>query len=66
MSIHDKEILTEPEAAEYIGVQVKTLQNWRYIGEGPKYFEPRYRVIRYKKQDVLTWLTSGQTKVAPI
>lgn len=28
--------LREPEAAEYLGVEVKTLRNWRYAGTGPR------------------------------
>ena len=64
--INEIEVLNEEQAAKYLGVATKTLQGWRYAAEGPKYFEPRYRVIRYKKEDVLKWLTSAQTKVDPI
>lgn len=57
-----KELLNEQQAAEFLGVKPKTLQAWRYNQEGPKYFEPRPRVIRYFKLDLLDWLEGNSQK----
>jgi len=52
------DILTQWEAAQLLSLSEKTLQAWRYKGEGPKFLEPRPRVIRYLRSDVIEWLTS--------
>lgn len=39
-------VLREKEAAEVLGVSVKTLQSWRFYGEGPKYLKLG-RSVRY-------------------
>ena len=41
--------LTESEAAEYLGVAVQTLRNWRHLRKGPPYLKlspgPRGRIV---------------------
>lgn len=38
----------EDQTAEYLTIQVKTLQNWRSQGRGPTYYKVG-RCIRYRK-----------------
>jgi excisionase family DNA binding protein len=55
-------LLSVTELAEYLGVPVTTLYQWRYRGEGP----PGFRVgrhIRYRWQDILDWI-EGQLQDA--
>jgi excisionase family DNA binding protein len=43
------------ELAAYLGVPVKTVYEWRYLGVGP----PGYRIgryVRYRPIDVDSWL----------
>lgn len=49
-------VLTEQEAAEFLAVALKTMQTWRYKQNGPRYLEPRPRVIRYLESDLILWL----------
>lgn len=43
------------EVAEYLGVPVRTLDQWAYRGVGPRYSKVgRYR--RYRWEDVEKWL----------
>lgn len=52
--------ITEKEAAEILGVAMRTLQNWRMIEKGPKYYIlPHYR-IRYLKTDLLEWTENNK------
>lgn len=57
-----KNLLTPRQAAEYLGVHLGTLANWRYKGEGP----PAVRIgrgrghWRYRPEDLEAWLTSRQ------
>ncbi|MEX1133970.1 MAG: helix-turn-helix domain-containing protein [Acidimicrobiia bacterium] len=48
-------LLSVQDLADYLGVPVTTLYQWRYRREGP----PGFRVgrhIRYRWQDVLDWI----------
>ncbi len=53
---HDVDLLLSPaELADYLGVPVQTVYQWRHRGEGP----PGYRVgrhVRYRWSDVQAWL----------
>lgn len=41
------------EAAEILGVSVGTLQRWRKDEANLKYYQPKNRLVRYKKTEVL-------------
>ena len=57
MAVARGQSLARPEeVAEAIGVEVKTLANWRSQGKGPKYRKPGGKVIRYAWADVNAWL----------
>ena len=55
-------LLAELHAAELLGVSSRTLQAWRCRNEGPP-FVRMGRAVRYRRQDLLTWVT--QNTVAP-
>lgn len=55
-------ILTQVQTAELLNISIKTLQAWRYKGEGPKFYKPRPGVIRYYMKDVIAWLESKNQK----
>lgn len=42
--------------AEYLGVEYRTLEHWRYRGIGPPYYRLSERRIRYKLSEVQHWL----------
>jgi hypothetical protein len=48
------------ELAEFYGVNPGTPEQWRFRGEGPRYFQPPgTRRVWYAERDVLLWLASG-------
>jgi excisionase family DNA binding protein len=54
MERHDR-LVNVQELADYLGVPVATLYQWRYRGEGP----PGFRVgrhVRYRWQDIQDWV----------
>ena len=54
-------LLTVAELADYLGVPVATLYQWRYRGEGP----PGFRVgrhLRYRWSDIQQWI---ETRLEP-
>jgi hypothetical protein len=53
-------LLTEAEAARFLGYSVRALQNWRTRGgldpesRGPRYIGRR-RAVRYRRRDLIAW-----------
>lgn len=52
--------MTRQEAAEYLGVSVRTLSTWACTGGGPAYSLPRPRMARYHKDDLDQWLLASK------
>lgn len=50
-----KRLLDVPEAAEYLGLSISTLNKWRCYGEGPV-FVKMGRAIRYRISDLDTYI----------
>jgi len=62
-------LMNEKEAAKYLGLSARTLQNWRNRGDGPKFLRISRRAVRYRQEHLDDWLegfvegsTSGMTK----
>jgi len=52
--------LSGDEVAELLGVHSNTMNQYRFRGEGPRYFSPPgTRRVWYAELDVLRWLASG-------
>ena len=51
--------LTEHEVAKLIGVNVKTLRNWRVRGLGPKYLKYHNKLVRYRLAEIISWQESN-------
>jgi len=54
--------LSETEAAQYLGLSVKTLRRWRFGRTGPIYAKLNSKLIRYAKSDLDDWIS--QQKVS--
>lgn len=54
----DQHILTIPETAALLKVTRVTLTNWRRSGAGPPFVVMGTKSIRYRRQDVESWLES--------
>jgi hypothetical protein len=53
-----EEYLTKEQAANYLGVQVRRLERWRYLRKGPAfYYGPNgpKSGVRYLKEDLDEW-----------
>ena len=49
-------LLTETEAAKILGFSIRTLQNWRYRGGGPRFVRVSRTCVRYRRQDLEAWI----------
>jgi len=54
-NLKDEPLLTPHDVAEFLGVPVKTLANWRSARSGPLFLRVGAHV-RYRPADVQSWL----------
>lgn len=57
MTRETKTILTREECAERLNISVRTLDRWRYTGEGPAFLKMN-RTVRYEESDIENFLHS--------
>lgn len=55
---YQEALLTERQAAAFLGYKVKTLQKWRVTGEGPVYISVSRRSVRYRRRDLIAWVNA--------
>ena len=55
-------LLTESEAAEYLGISKKTLQRWRFSRRGPNYVRVAGKLIRYHQVVLDMWMDQQTIK----
>ena len=55
----DDKLLTEKQAAEFLNIGLRTLQRFRYAGEGPVFYQVG-GAIRYSMDDLRTWLEQNK------
>jgi hypothetical protein len=48
-------LIDEKDAAAFIGVSVRQMQNLRYRGGGPRFIKLSRRCIRYRRRDLQAW-----------
>jgi len=58
-------LLTAEEVAEVLKVRVETLNQWRWLGKGPRAIKSGRRFLRYRPADVEAWLDSQAEKTPP-
>ena len=64
-NLHERRRLAASEAAAYIGVSLKTLQNWRFIGGGPPYLKINSRKTVYDTATSTSGSTSAGSRRPP-
>jgi excisionase family DNA binding protein len=56
-------LLSTEEVAEVLGRPARTLRQWRYLGEGPRYLKVG-ATVRYRARDVESWLEAQERQGA--
>lgn len=51
------------EAAALLGISVRTLEDWRSNGIGPKYVKVGQKIIRYEIYDLNSFVNEGRMSV---
>jgi len=55
-------LLTEKEAARYLGLSHRTLQMRRHMGQPPAYVKIGTRAVRYKVADLDSFMEAGRVE----
>ncbi len=53
-------LMNQDEAAGYLGLSARTLENWRLKGGGPAFVRMSHRCIRYRLEALNLWLQSRE------
>lgn len=56
---HPSPWFTPRDAADYVGLKVRGLEDMRMRGTGPKFHKVNDRVVRYHIRDLDAWLLSN-------
>ncbi|MFL6353966.1 MAG: helix-turn-helix transcriptional regulator [Bryobacteraceae bacterium] len=48
---------TDHEVARFLGLSVRTIQNWRFVNRGPRYIKIG-RTVRYRQEDISAFLAT--------
>jgi excisionase family DNA binding protein len=59
------ELLTEQQAAEFLGVSAGTLSVWRCTKRYPLPYVKCGRLVRYRRSDLEAWVDSRTVSCAP-
>jgi hypothetical protein len=51
--------VTAAEAADFLGTTVHTLNYWRALGRGPRFYRHGRRSVRYLLSDLREWGTAN-------
>ena len=52
-------LLRDPQAADYLNVSIAWLQRQRWLGTGPAYIKVGARAVRYRKNDLESWVAAN-------
>lgn len=55
-------LLSELEAAQYLGYKPRTLAGWRYRGGGPVFVSTSKTSVRYRLSDLEAWIASRRRR----
>jgi helix-turn-helix protein len=58
-------MLTPAQAAAILHVEPRTLEGWRRLRTGPRYFRYSGRCVRYRPEDLREWLDGHAIDTRP-
>lgn len=59
---HLDQLIDEREAAQFLGVSVRAVQNWRSRGGGPSFVRISSRLVRYTRRDLIEWISQHRRR----
>jgi len=59
-TIEPGDLLTTKDAARFLGIEPRTLENWRWAGKGPRSRKIGTRCIRYLRADLVAFIAVAE------
>lgn len=56
MAVQPGDLVDDKEAAALLGLEVRTLRNWRSIRKDPRFWKIGDRTVRYLRSDLMTFV----------
>jgi predicted DNA-binding transcriptional regulator AlpA len=56
------QLVDERRAGEMLGLSIRTLQDWRCRGGGPRYLKISAKCVRYDIADILEWAQASKVR----
>lgn len=53
-------LLTSQQVADLLAVELRTVEDWRARGVGPRFVRVGRRMVRYRPADVESYVAGGQ------
>lgn len=54
-------LLTKPQAAEHLGISVRSLESMMHLGTGPRFMKLGKRMVRFRQADLDQWIEDQPT-----
>lgn len=54
-------LLSSKQVSEILGIKLRTLQQWRLLGHGPKHIRLSEKIIRYRLEEVERWIADAES-----
>ena len=61
-----EQLLNERQVAELLGLQVRTLQGWRFRRRGPGFIRISGKCVRYSPATIQAWIDAHAKTTAPV
>ena len=58
----ERRFLRTRDAAHFLGIAARTLEDLRLRGGGPTYSTPRARIVLYDVRDLEAWIAAGRRR----
>lgn len=62
-ALTDEILMPEQVADDYLGIPIRTLDYWRYVGKGPRFFKAG-KYVRYRRSAVEEWIAEQEAEAA--
>lgn len=59
-TIEPGDLLTTKDAARFLGIEPRTLENWRWAGKGPRPRKIGTRCVRYLRADLVAFIGGAE------
>ena len=61
MVAEQEALLTDKDVARRLAISVASVRRWRLLGQGPRHIKLGAAAVRYRSEDIASWLSTRPT-----